>query len=82
MRGDPATREAVQAAITAQDYTAFQTALANDTNCPFASIDTPEKFAKLVKMQSLLDEAHTIGEELGLPGPREEGKGFGMKGMR
>lgn len=83
MRGDPVKHEAVQASITANDYTAFQTALANDSNSPLATIDTTEKFAKLVKMHSLLDEAHAIGEELGLPGPRGEGKGgFGMKGMR
>jgi len=69
MHGDPAKMEAVKTAVTANDFTAFQTAIADDANSPLASIDTAEEFAKLVKMHSLLDEAKAIGEELGLPGP-------------
>lgn len=74
MRGDPAKMEAVKTAITANDFTAFQTAIAADANSPLASIDTAEEFAKLVKMHSLLDEAKAIGDELGLPGPHGWGK--------
>ncbi len=59
--------EAIKAAITANDYTAFQTAQAELPNSPLASIDTAEEFAKLVKMHSLLDEAKAIAEELDLP---------------
>ncbi len=86
MHGDPAKMEAVKTAITANDFTAFQTAVADNANNPLASIDTAEEFAKLVKMHGLLDEAKAIGEELGLPGPRggekmgkwmKGGKGFG-----
>lgn len=69
MHGDPAKMEAIKTAITANDFAAFQTAIANDTNNHLAQIDTAEEFAKLVKMHSLLDEAKAIGEELGLPGP-------------
>ena len=69
MHGDPAKMEAVKTAISANDFTAFQTAIADDANSPLASIDTAEEFAKLVKMHSLLDEAKAIGDELGLPGP-------------
>ena len=69
MHGDPAKMKAVKTAITANNFTAFQTAIADDANSPLASIDTAEEFAKLVKMHSLLDEAKAIGEELGLPGP-------------
>lgn len=72
MHGDPAMKEAVKNAIRANDYGAFQTAIGEDT--PLASIDTAEKFAKLVKMHSLLDEAKAIGEELGLPGPHKNRK--------
>lgn len=70
MHGDPEKMEAVKTAISANDFTAFQTAIAENANSPLASIDTAEEFAKLVKMHSLLDEAKAIGEELGLPGPR------------
>lgn len=66
MRGDPAVREAVKTAVDTNDYTAFQTAIAQDANGPLAGIDTAEKFAKFVKMHDLLDEAKAIGEELGL----------------
>jgi hypothetical protein len=69
MHGDPAKMEAVKTAVTANDFTAFQTAIADDANSPLAGIDTAEEFAKLVKMHSLLDEAKAIGEELGLSGP-------------
>ncbi len=62
-----AESEAIKAAIDANDYTAFQTALVELPNSPLASIDTVEEFAKLVKMHSLLDEAKAIAEELDLP---------------
>jgi hypothetical protein len=74
MHGDPTKMEAVNTAITANDFTAFQTAIGDDANSPLASIDTAEEFAKLVKMHSLLAEAKAIGEELGLPGPHGGGK--------
>lgn len=79
MHGDSAKMEAIKAAIDANDYTAFQTALADDTNSPLANIDTAEKFAKLVKMHSLLDEAKTIGEELWLKGHQGDGEWRGRK---
>lgn len=76
--------QAVKDAIKANDYTTFQNIVAG-SNSPFATIDTPEAFAKLVKMHSLLDEAKVIAEELDLPmmhtmGHHRKGKGM-MKMM-
>lgn len=73
----PMLNEAVKTAIAANDYSAFQTAIADDATWPLASIDTAEEFAKLVKMHSLLEEAKALGEELGLPGPHEGRWGMG-----
>lgn len=81
MHGD---NQAVKDAIKANDYTTFQNIIAG-SNSPFATIDTPEAFAKLVKMHSLLDEAKVIAEELDLTmmhatGHHRKGKGM-MKMM-
>ncbi len=75
-----AEREAVKAAVEANDYEAFNTAIADS---PMASeIDSAEKFAKLVEAHNLresgdIDGAKAIMEELGLKGPGMGGRGFG-----
>lgn len=73
-------RQAIKEAIDTNDFTAFQTALADHPNGPLASIDTTDEFAKLVKMDSLLDEAKAIGEELGIQKPFGK-KMHGRRGM-
>lgn len=86
MHGDFAKMDSVKTAISTNNYTAFQTAIAEHANSSLASIDTAEEFAKLVQMHSLLEEAKAIAEELGLPWPHgaekmknweKWGKGFG-----
>ncbi len=74
-----AEHEAVKAAIEANDFTAFKTAVADSAMAD--EINTEEEFAKLVEAHNLRkagdeDSARAIMDELGLKGP-----GLGGKGM-
>ncbi len=70
--------EAIKAAIAANDFEAYKTAVANS---PIAdTIDTEAKFAKLVEAHKLIesgdkDGAHAIMDELGMKAPKAGGHG-------
>lgn len=66
-----AHHDAMLAAMSAGDFEAWRAALPD--NAPMADVITPENFDRFVEMHTLMNEAHAIAEELGLPG----GKGFG-----
>jgi hypothetical protein len=74
-----AKRTAVDAALAANDYQAWLTAVGAD--CDKAKLITSDKFPQLVQAYQLeqegkakLDQARQIREQLGLKGP-EQGKG-------
>jgi cell division septum initiation protein DivIVA len=75
-----AEHQAVKAAIEANDYAAFKTAVADS---PMGTeIDTEAEFKKLVEAHTLreagdMEAARAIMEELGLKGPGMGGKGMG-----
>ncbi|OGF25403.1 hypothetical protein A2331_01145 [Candidatus Falkowbacteria bacterium RIFOXYB2_FULL_34_18] len=71
MRMSDEKREAVQAALSADDYNAWLTAVGE--NCPILDkIDTAEKFARYAEAYKLMEQGREIMEELGINGP-----GFG-----
>lgn len=74
-----AKRQAVDAALAANDYQAWLTAVGSDSDK--AKLITSDKFPQLVQAYQLeqegkakLDQARQIREQLGLKGP-EQGKG-------
>ena len=70
------TRAAIEAAITANDYSAWIKAVG--TNHPWASKITKDNFSKLVEAHNLRQQADKIMAELGIEKGIGEGQGFGF----
>ncbi|MFH1287051.1 MAG: hypothetical protein ABII02_04890 [Candidatus Magasanikbacteria bacterium] len=64
-------REAVQAAVEAGDYAAFQEAVGDGK---MAEVIIEENFGRFIEMHNHMDAAKTIAEELGLPQHRMRGR--------
>src|SRR3989339_467472 len=65
MRMSDEKREAVQAALSADDYNAWLTAVGE--NCPILDkIDTAEKFARYAEAYKLMEQGREIMEEFGI----------------
>lgn len=67
---------AVEAAITANDYNAWVSAVG--TSSPLLSKITSDNFSKLVQVHSLRQQADALAKELGIKQERGQGNGFGL----
>lgn len=71
-----AMREAANAALASQDYTAWTAAIkAMNENCPLLEKITSENFARFAEAHALRAQADGIMQELGIA--KEGGRGFG-----
>ncbi len=71
-----AMREAANAALASQDYTAWTAAIkAINENCPLLEKITSENFARFAEAHALRAQADGIMQELGIE--KEGGRGFG-----
>ncbi len=67
---------AVQTAITANDYSAWVTAVGSSS--PIASKITKDNFYKLVQAHNLRQQADSLMKELGITQERGQGRGLGL----
>lgn len=63
--------EQMQAAMDAGDYDAWRALVPE--NSPLGDVITAENFDRFIEMHQLMNEAHDIAEELGLPGRQAMG---------